>query len=111
MCVCTQIKAAALSDAVDVHLVEVPGVDADAGWMQQHAAQTTQSAFCRHIEEAGRVCLWSQQTRCVSCVLVFLFLFMCEDPPVTSPHSGGGGVHLVYVTVRETAWPPQSNTP
>lgn len=46
----TQLVAAALSNAVTVHLAEVSGVEADTGRMQQHAAQTSQSALCRHAE-------------------------------------------------------------
>lgn len=55
MCVCTQVIAAALCDAVAVHLAEVSGVETDAGRMQQHAAQTSQSALWRHAEVTRRV--------------------------------------------------------
>lgn len=58
VCVCvTQLMAAALGDAVAVHLAEVPGVEADAGRMQQHAAQASQSALWRHAEVTRGVAL------------------------------------------------------
>lgn len=62
MSVCTQLVAVALGDAVTVHLAEVSGVEANAGRMQQHAAQTSQSALWRHAEVTRRVALRRQRT-------------------------------------------------
>ena len=59
-CVCTRVVAAALCDAVTVHLAEVSGVEADADRMQQHAAETSQSALWWYAEVARRMAL---QTR------------------------------------------------
>lgn len=53
----TRVVAAALADAVTVHLAEVSGVEADEGRMQQHAAQTSQTALRRHAEVARRMAL------------------------------------------------------
>lgn len=53
----TQVVAGALGDAVAVHLAEVPGVEVDAGRVQQHAAQTSQGALWRHAEVTRRVAL------------------------------------------------------
>ncbi len=57
VCVCTQLLAAALSYAVAVHLAEVSGVEADAGRMQQHAVQTSQTALWWHAEVTRRMAL------------------------------------------------------
>lgn len=56
-CVCTQVVAAALGDAVAVHLAEVSGAEVDAGRMQQHAAQTSQSALWWNIKVTRCVAL------------------------------------------------------
>lgn len=57
MSACTQVVAAALRDAVAVHLAEVSGVEANGSRMQQHAAQPSQSALWWHAEVASRVAL------------------------------------------------------
>ena len=62
VCVCTQLVAAALRDAVAVHLAEVSEVKADAGRMQQHAAQTSQSALWWHAEVTRCVALQRRDT-------------------------------------------------
>lgn len=61
VCVYTKLVAAALRDAVAVHLAEVSGVEADAGRMQQHAAQTSQSALWWHAKVTRRVALQRQR--------------------------------------------------
>lgn len=63
VCVSTQLVAAALGDAVHVHLAEVPGTEVDARRMQQHAAQSPQSALCWQASVARHVCLWTPETR------------------------------------------------